>query len=440
MTFDAHGNLFLSTGDNTNPHATGYAPIDQRPGRGPWDAQKSSANTNDLRGKILRIHPEPNGTYTIPEGNLFAKGTPKTRPEIYTMGHRNPYRISVDKHTGFLYWATSARAAGPTPAQRGRPARRGEPGASSGLLRLAILRRRQQGVLRLRLRHEHAGQAVRPGASGERLAEQHGAHRAAAGAEGVHLVSAAKTDVFPLVGRADARRWQGRCSQCGLQDAARNFPSYYNGKLLAYEWMRGWIMAVTMNAQGDLVSMERFMPSQVQQPDRARVLADRRSVHARVRDGLVPGQSDARLVRIEYNGGNRSPSRRRRGGQGGGPDAARGELSSQGTNDPDADAIRYQWTITGPKGVAVHADRAQSDVHLRAAGRVHRVACGHRCEGRQVDGERRSSRQQPPQVDIGVAGGNRASSSGDADQVRDARPDREDSSSRTVASLRIASS
>ena len=26
------------------------------------------------------------------------------RPEIYTMGHRNPFRISVDKKTGWLYW------------------------------------------------------------------------------------------------------------------------------------------------------------------------------------------------------------------------------------------------------------------------------------------------------------------------------------------------
>src|SRR5690606_33747247 len=104
IDFDADGNLYVSTGDNTNPHATGYAPLDERPGRGPWDAQKSSANTNDLRGKILRITPQPDGTYTIPEGNLFPPGTPQTRPEIYTMGHRNPYRISVDKHTGFVYW------------------------------------------------------------------------------------------------------------------------------------------------------------------------------------------------------------------------------------------------------------------------------------------------------------------------------------------------
>ena len=94
------------------PRATLYAPIDERDGRSPWDAQKSSANTNDLRGKILRIHPEADGTYTIPDGNLFPKGTPKTRPEIYTMGHRNPYRISVDKHTGNVYWGDVGPDAG----------------------------------------------------------------------------------------------------------------------------------------------------------------------------------------------------------------------------------------------------------------------------------------------------------------------------------------
>ncbi len=82
IAFDGQGNLYLSTGDNTSPRAIGYAPLDERPERVPWDAQKSSSNTNDLRGKILRIHPEPDGSYTIPAGNLFSPGTPKTRPEI----------------------------------------------------------------------------------------------------------------------------------------------------------------------------------------------------------------------------------------------------------------------------------------------------------------------------------------------------------------------
>ncbi len=60
------------------------------------DAQRSAANTNDLRGKVLRIKPKANGGYAIPRGNLFPVGTPKTRPEIYAMGLRNPFRIEVD--------------------------------------------------------------------------------------------------------------------------------------------------------------------------------------------------------------------------------------------------------------------------------------------------------------------------------------------------------
>ena len=105
LAFDAQGHLYASTGDNTHPgESDGYTPVDERPGRGPWNAQKSAANANDLRGKILRIHPEPDGTATIPAGNLFPKGTPNTRPEIYVMGNRNPFRITVDPRTGFLYW------------------------------------------------------------------------------------------------------------------------------------------------------------------------------------------------------------------------------------------------------------------------------------------------------------------------------------------------
>ena len=104
MDFDTQGNLYVSTGDNSSPCCSGFGATDERPGQEFNDAQRSSANTNDLRGKILRVHPEPDGTYTIPDGNLFPPGTEKTRPEIYVMGLRNPYRISVDPATGWVYW------------------------------------------------------------------------------------------------------------------------------------------------------------------------------------------------------------------------------------------------------------------------------------------------------------------------------------------------
>lgn len=104
LAFDPEGNLYISTGDNTNPFATDYAPLDERPGRSKWDAQKSASNADDLRGKILRIKPEADGTYSIPAGNLFPADGSAGRPEIYIMGSRNPFRISIDPETGWLYW------------------------------------------------------------------------------------------------------------------------------------------------------------------------------------------------------------------------------------------------------------------------------------------------------------------------------------------------
>ncbi|NHC15704.1 ThuA domain-containing protein, partial [Motilibacter deserti] len=64
------------------------------------DARRSSLNTNDLRGKVLRIKVNENGSYTSPADNLFpeaADTTNQTRPEIYAMGFRNPFRITLDK-------------------------------------------------------------------------------------------------------------------------------------------------------------------------------------------------------------------------------------------------------------------------------------------------------------------------------------------------------
>jgi cytochrome c len=104
VQFGPDGLLYLSIGDNTNPfESDGSAPIDDRENRAPWDAQRSAGNTNDLRGKILRIRPTETG-YDIPVGNLFPSGTAKTRPEIYAMGCRNPFRISIDPKNSTLYW------------------------------------------------------------------------------------------------------------------------------------------------------------------------------------------------------------------------------------------------------------------------------------------------------------------------------------------------
>ncbi|MFF1392728.1 PQQ-dependent sugar dehydrogenase [Streptomyces sp. NPDC058287] len=121
IDFDKDGNLYLSTGDDSNPFSSdGYTPIDEQPTRNPaYDARRSAGNSNDLRGKVLRIKVNDDATYSIPDGNLFAPGTAKTRPEIYAMGFRNPFRISVDKPTGIVYVGDYGPDAGTADPKRG---------------------------------------------------------------------------------------------------------------------------------------------------------------------------------------------------------------------------------------------------------------------------------------------------------------------------------
>ncbi|MFA9431805.1 ThuA domain-containing protein [Egicoccus sp. AB-alg2] len=121
------GALYISTGDDTNPFGSqNFAPIDYREGRDPWDAARTSGNTADLRGKILRIVPmdEPGdtpglgSTYTVPDDNLFTEANDTYHdlfpdgaydpdlalPEIFVMGLRNPFAIAVDQVTGDLWF------------------------------------------------------------------------------------------------------------------------------------------------------------------------------------------------------------------------------------------------------------------------------------------------------------------------------------------------
>ncbi|MEO6087908.1 MAG: ThuA domain-containing protein, partial [Umezawaea sp.] len=109
MAFDAKGNLYVGSGDsNSSQGSSGYSGNNWTAdwqGLSFQDARRTAGNTNDLNGKIIRIHPEPDATYTIPQGNLFPPGTEKTRPEVYVMGVRNISRLQIDPVT---QWLTAA--------------------------------------------------------------------------------------------------------------------------------------------------------------------------------------------------------------------------------------------------------------------------------------------------------------------------------------------
>jgi glucose/arabinose dehydrogenase/type 1 glutamine amidotransferase len=110
MDFDKDGNLYIGVGDNNSSQGSnGYSGNNwtkDYKGISFQDARRTAGNTNNLNGKILRIHPEADGTYTIPKGNLFPESEDpgdKTRPEIYVMGVRNATRLHIDDKTNLLH-------------------------------------------------------------------------------------------------------------------------------------------------------------------------------------------------------------------------------------------------------------------------------------------------------------------------------------------------
>ena len=90
LDFDSAGNLYLGVGDDVSPNASGhngYQPMDYRSAER-WDARKTSANTADLRGKVLRITPKQGeidadaapgvgATYDVPAGTCSRSARPR---------------------------------------------------------------------------------------------------------------------------------------------------------------------------------------------------------------------------------------------------------------------------------------------------------------------------------------------------------------------------
>ncbi len=353
IAWDKAGNLFLSTGDNTNPHASsGFSPSDERPGRSAWDAQKSSANTNDLRGKIIRIKPQPDGTYTIPEGNLFAKGTPKTRPEIYTMGHRNPYRIAVDSKNSKLYWGDVGPDAAKADPNRG-PEGTCEFGqaASAGNYGWPHFVGDNKAYYKFDFATNQSGdlwdykKPINTSPNNTGLIELPPAKEAMVW-YGYDL-----SEKFPLLGSGGCNPMAGPVYyQDEFAGAAGAFPKYYDGKFFAYEWMRGWLMAVSFDQNGNYAGMERFMPSyKFSNPMDMEFAANGDLYMLEYGSGWFTANDDARLIRIEYNGGNRLPQIVMEANQRGGAVPFNLALSAEGTTDADNDELKYTWEIRGAK-------------------------------------------------------------------------------------------
>lgn len=349
MVFDKQGNLYLTVGNNTVNPREGTSNLDDRPGRENNDDQRAPGNTNDLRGKILRIHPEDNGSYTIPEGNLFPKGTPKTRPEIYTMGHRNPWRPTIDSKTGYLYWgevgpdASADTKRGPKGYDEFNQAK------GPGFFGWPYFIGNNQPYVAYNFDDSTYGQPFDPQKPVNKSRNNTGLTELPVARPAMIWYPYGLSEEFPLLGAAGRSATGGPVyRKADFPNARRPFPDYYEGKWLIVDFMRGWIMAVTMDEKGDYQSMERFLPdmnfsSAIDMdfgPEGDLYVLEYGSAWFR-------GNENARLVRLEYNAGNRKPLVEASATKTKGALPFKTQLLSDGTKDYDGDALKYDWKLTG---------------------------------------------------------------------------------------------
>ncbi|PJJ84879.1 ThuA domain-containing protein [Mucilaginibacter auburnensis] len=320
IAFGKDHELFLSTGDNTSPfdeenvpkgapNTNSFAPLDDRPGFETNDDRRAAGNSNDLRGKILRIKIKPDGTYEIPEGNLFAKGTAGTRPEIYVMGNRNPYRITIDPKTQYLYWGE----VGPD-ARADSMATRGPKGYDE------VNQARKAGnfgwpyLIGPNLAyHEYnyatgtSGAAFDPLKPVNNSRNNTGLKELPPGQPAFIWYPYDASPDFPQVGTGGRTAMAGPVYH-GDMYKTPGLPAYYNGKLLIYEWIRGWIKAVTLTPEGDYDNMEPFMENtKFNSPVDMEVGPDGKLYVLEYGNGWFAKNPDAALSRIDYSEGNLPP-------------------------------------------------------------------------------------------------------------------------------------
>ncbi|MGK7391660.1 MAG: ThuA domain-containing protein [Candidatus Cyclobacteriaceae bacterium M2_1C_046] len=349
IAFDAYGNLYLSTGDNTNPFASeGYAPIDERNGRDAWDAQRSSANTNDLRGKILRIKPQPNGTYTIPEGNLFPEGTAKTKAEIYVMGMRNPYRISVDQKTGYLYWGDVGPDARATDSLRGpRGYDEINQTRSAGFHGWPYFVGDNYVYNDYNFGTKTSGETFDPDSPRNESPNNTGLKDLPPAKPAYIWYPYASSPEFPIVKDGGRNAMAGPVYHPELYSSNKGkYPAYFENKLFIYDWMRNWILVVTMNEKGDLESLEPFVPNIKFNNLMDMEFSPTGELYVlEYGSGWFQHNIDARLVRIEYNSGNRQPVLALKDEELVGQVPLQVSLSANDSYDPDKDQLNYTWFL-----------------------------------------------------------------------------------------------
>ncbi|MET9663218.1 ThuA domain-containing protein [Streptomyces sp. NPDC006510] len=354
VEFGPDRTLYLGVGDDTppnlDPNWQGYAPLDWREGKQMLDAARTAGNTNDLRGKILRIRPKNSGGYTIPEGNLFAPGTAKTRPEIYAMGFRNPFRFTVDPKTGYVH----ASDYGP---DRGLPTTDRGP---EGLVEYDVIKKagnfgwpfchgNNQAYAPYNPDTKEVGpkfdcaNPVNPSPNNTGLTELPATQQPEI------WYGYGASQEFPEIGSGGSAPMSGPVYHYDKKNpSTTKFPAYFEGASFFYEWSRNYVKEIRFDKDQKLLKINDFLSTQKFNKPMDMTFGPDGSLYVlEWGSSFGGGNNDSGLYRIDYAQGQRAPVAKAAASATDGPVPLKVDFSSEGSNDPDGDALSYAWDFDG---------------------------------------------------------------------------------------------
>ncbi len=225
------------------------------------------------------------------------------------MGCRNPFRISLDPRRHLLFWGEVGPDAGEPDTSRG-PAGHDE-----------VNRARAAGFFgwpyfvgdnKPYREHDFV-----TGKNGPLFDPLHPVNNSPNNTGARHLPPAQPAMIwypygnspeFPLLGNGGRNAMAGPVFYADEYPADTRLPDYYNGKLITYDWMRGWMMAVTLDSLGNFSRMEPFADSiKLSRP--MDMFLDKNGSLWVLEYGTqwFSSNPDARISRIDYVRGNRPP-------------------------------------------------------------------------------------------------------------------------------------
>ena len=355
LEFDRDGNLYIATGDNVNPFdSDGYSPIDERPGRSAWDAQRTSANTNSLSGKVLRIKPLAAGGYQSPAGNLFPEAADtqqKTRPEIYAMGFRNPFRIGLDEQNNNLLvadYGPDAGAVSPTRGPNGRvewnildePGNYGWPYCVGN----------NTPYNDYNFTTSTAGPAFSCSAPVNDSPNNTGlTNLPPAKAAVIWQSNNGSITGTPEIGGSGAPMTSGTYDYKPELVSDRKWPAYFDRKAIWADWNNSRLFTVQIAQDGtNYTDINRFLPSlPMTRPHALQFGPDGALYMIEWGSGFGGNNADSGIYRIDYVQGNRAPIARASANRTSGPAPLTVTFDGSASLDPDGSPLTYSWDFNG---------------------------------------------------------------------------------------------